>query len=388
MVGRLAGAVHPGVTTARRTLKRGLGLGADHYHITTYRGWGSTTELFVQGRVLQGPPITEAGPADPWWRNAWHAYRRLESNEVPGARVRIRAAGAEHEAVSDRDGYFRARLSPAAPLPPERRWHEAEVELLEPLPRRGPVPRAHAHVLTPAAAARFGVISDIDDTVVRTDATSLVRMARHVILGNARTRIPFHGVAAFYRALHAGTAPGVSNPVFYVSSGPWNLYELIVEFMEHRDIPLGPVLLRDWGWTGERNLPTRHRPHKMEAIRHVLDSYPHLPFILIGDSGQEDPEIYQEIVGTYPQRIPAVYIRDVRPDALRRQEIAGLREQVRAAGSDLVLAGDTLAAARHAAQAGWINPDTLPAIEADMASDERADRQEGAARDAAQEAAP
>jgi phosphatidate phosphatase APP1 len=346
------------------------------YHITTYRGWGSAGELFVQGRVLRGPPVTAAGPADPWWRNAWHAYRRLNSREVPGARVRLRAGGAEHEAVSDQEGYFRAHLRPVEPLARARRWHEAEVELLAPRARNGPPPTARAHVLTPAADARFGVISDIDDTVVRTDATSMVRMARHVILGNARTRIPFHGVAAFYRSLHTGAPGGGPNPIFYVSSGPWNLYELIVEFMEHRDIPPGPVLLRDWGLTGERNHPTRHRPHKSEAIRHILGSYPDLPFILIGDSGQEDPEIYDEIVGAYPDRIRVVYIRDIRQDAPRRKEISRLRDQVCRAGSDLVLARDTVAAARHAAAAGLIDPATLGGIEDDTVTDERADRAE------------
>ncbi|MEX0891525.1 MAG: phosphatase domain-containing protein [Gemmatimonadota bacterium] len=373
---QLAAAARPGIRQARRQVTRTLGLPPGDHHIVTYRGWGGAAGLFVQGRVLRGRPVAEADAADPWWRNAWSAYRRLGSDEVPGARVRLSGGGTEQQAVSDREGYFRAWLRPAAPLPADRRWHQVTVELVEPRPAEGPPPRTVAHVLTPAAAATFGVISDIDDTVVRTDATSFLRMARLVVFGNARTRIPFHGVSAFYRALHTGPRGGGPNPLFYVSSGPWNFYELLVEFMEHRAIPLGPILLRDWGWTGERSMPTRHRVHKLEAIRHILDSYPTLPFILIGDSGQEDPEIYHEIVGAYSNRIMAVYIRDVGGIGPRREEIAALREEVRRAGSDLVLARDTVAAARHAAEAGWINPEALPGIEADTASDEFADREE------------
>jgi len=373
---RLAAAARPGLRQARRQVTRTLGIQPGDHHIVAYRGWGGAAGLFVQGRVLRGRPLPEADAADPWWQNAWSAYRRIESDQVPGARVRLSAGGTEQQAVSDQEGYFRAWLLPAAALPADRRWHEVTVELVEPRPAGKPPPRTVAHVLTPAAAARFGVISDIDDTVVRTDATSFLRMARLVVFGNARTRIPFHGVSAFYRALHTGPPGGGPNPIFYVSSGPWNFYELLVDFMEHQDIPLGPILLRDWGWTGERSMPTRHRVHKLEAIRHILDSYPALPFILIGDSGQEDPEIYQEIVSAYPDRIMAVYIRDVRGTGPRRTEIGALREEVRRAGSDLVLARDTVAAARHAAQAGWIDAAALPAIEADTASDEVADREE------------
>ena len=88
----------------------------------------------------------------------------------------------------------------------------------------------------PSQGARFGVISDIDDTVVTSNVTSKLRMILTVALTNARTRKPFKGVAAFYRALHAGV-----NPVFYVSKSPWNLYAPIVEYLEVQGLPRGTV---------------------------------------------------------------------------------------------------------------------------------------------------
>ena len=205
------------------------------------------------------------------------------------------------------------------------------------------------------------MISDIDDTVLQTDATSLLRMARATFLGNARVRMPFEGVAAFYRALHHGSSGKSLNPMFYVSSSPWNLYDLLSEFFNLQDIPIGPVLfLRDWGLTDQGFLPTRNRVHKLGYIKEIIETFKDLAFILIGDSGQEDPEIYSEVVSLYPNRIKAVYIRNVSRDPKRIDQINKLAEEVLRAGSVLILAETTLPLAEHAAKQGWIRPRHTP----------------------------
>ncbi|MGH7445684.1 MAG: App1 family protein, partial [Longimicrobiales bacterium] len=325
--------------------------------IVGYRGFGTATETFVSGRVLLGRALTAATEHDPWWRNLANTYRRMESDEVSGARVRIRLHGAEREAVSVDEGYFRAWLQPQAPLPAERLWHPVDLELIG-----GPgMASSVTHVLTPAAGAVFGVVSDIDDTVIRTDATNFLRMMRGVLFSNARTRLPFEGVAAFYQALHRGATGIASNPIFYVSSSPWNLYDVLTDFLDHRSIPIGPLFLRDWGIRGS-SIPTGHRTHKLGAIRQILDTYPALPFLLIGDSGQQDPEIYAEIVAHYPRRILGIYIRDVTGHAERRASIEALAQEVHSAGSVLVLAEDTVAASRHAVAMGWMRPESVEGV--------------------------
>jgi phosphatidate phosphatase APP1 len=128
-------------------------------------------------------------------------------------------------------------------------------------------------------------------------------------------------------------------------------------------VPLGPMILRDWGLTRDGLSPGANRGHKLEAIRRILDTYPKLPFLLLGDSSEQDPEIYSEVVSLYPGRIPAVYIRNVSRDLERPQAIRRLAARVLEAGSTLVLANDTVSAARHAARRGYIAAATLPEIE-------------------------
>jgi phosphatidate phosphatase APP1 len=335
--------------------------------IIPYAGYGTAERLYLRGRVLADKGIAPAGDDDSLWSNLVNMYRRLESDEVPGARLFARFQDVSQEVVADEEGYFEVWLEPEGAVADGRLWHSIELELLEPT-ADAPV-QAAGHVLVPPPTAQFGVISDIDDTVVQSHATQLLRMARTVFLGNARTRLPFPGVAAFYRALQAGSGDA-QNPLFYVSSSPWNLYDLLVEFFELQNIPLGPIFLRDWGVSEAELLPLKHGSHKLGLIRQMLDFYPSLPFILIGDSGQEDPEIYQQIVAEYPARILAVYIRNVSRDLARPEAIRALAQEVVQAGSTLILADDTLALAEHAAAEGWIAPAALAAVQAEKSQDE------------------
>lgn len=330
--------------------------------VVPYRGFGNQHEVFVTGRVLANRPAAAVSAEDAWWRNLATSLRHLESDEVPGARVRLRLGGNSREVLTDEEGYYRAWIRSPAATQDSPPWHDIEATVVWPVHADVPSVSATGRALLPPRSARFGVISDLDDTVIRTEATRLLRMLKRTLLENARTRLPFAGVAAFYSALQRGAGGDEGNPVFYVSSSPWNLYPVLTDFLEHQQIPDGPLVLRDWGLNDGGALPTRHGHHKLGAIRQILDCYPDLPFILIGDSGQEDPEIYRDVVHQHGERILAVYIRDVTPHPGRRDAIAQLAQEVSSAGSELLLSEDTLASARHAGERGWLDRDAVAGV--------------------------
>ena len=311
--------------------------------ILPYLGYGTARKLTVCGRVLEDEGFRPADTADGRWRNLIQFWKRLESDEVPGARVR---AG-KVEAVTDREGYFRLELHGSF----RAGWNEVELELVHPTEAK-----AIARALVPDKKAKFGLISDIDDTVVYSNVTRKLRMVFTAALSNARTRKPFKGVAAFYRALHAGV-----NPVFYVSKSPWNLFAPIVEYLEVQGLPQGPVLLRDFGLR-------REKEHKRKTIEHILGTYPALKFVLSGDSGEQDPEIYADIVRRFPDRIRAIYIRSVDPKKIAT--VGKLAAEVAKTGCQLILAPEAEAAAMHAAAEGLIQTSELRAVRSERVSDE------------------
>jgi len=324
--------------------------------------------VLVHGRALQdeGLGAAEAGRAR--WRNVWDMLRRIEADPIPRARVALRVGSAETEVVADEEGFFRAWLPSDDAERLDDDWILAHAELRAPV--RGGTHVVTGRVLFPRQRPELVVVSDMDDTVLQSNVTSLLRAARTMFLENARTRLPFPGIAAFYQALRAGRAGSARNPVYYVSSSPWNLYDMLVDFLDGQGIPSGPLLLRDvdvgLGALGSGH----HHTHKREMVRNVLHAHPGVPALLLGDSGQEDPEIYRDVVAEFPGRVQAIYIRNVTQHPERSAAIQALAEEVQKAGSVLILADDTLAAARHAAEQGWIDPATLAAIGEEKRADE------------------
>lgn len=305
--------------------------------ISPYRGFGRGNELLVRGRVLIDKRVTRAASAESLWRNALNTYRRFHSDEVAGARVVASYRDAVVESVTDDEGFFQIRLQSAGV--DARTWRAVTLHLPD------FDVTAVAHAIVPSPDAAFGVISDIDDTIVHTNATSLLGMARSVIR-NAASRLPFEGIADLYRALHVGR-----NPIFYVSSSPWNLYELLHDFMEINGIPHGPMFLQDWGVDESTLILASHTEHKLAQIQTLVDYYPELKFVLIGDSGQHDPEIYLQVIQAHPGRVLVAFIRDVTPD-LRDRAVARIVEDAKAAGVEMVYVRDSSEALEHARRMG------------------------------------
>lgn len=351
-VGAIAGS-------AWRAVGRRLA-GKPHLMIVPYLGFGNATMVSVRGRVLDERGFRTHSLQDSAWRNVAALYQRLESDQVAGARVRATFQGAQLDAITDRGGYFTIDIALPQPLA-QSGWHKVELALAD------TSVTAVAEVLIPPASARFGVISDIDDPVLWTNVTNKLNMALMLARTNPFTRRPFKGVAALYRALHGGVAGDEGNPVFYVSSSPWHLFDPLVEFMRLQGIPLGPLMLRE---LSVRSLlkPGTSRNHKLDKIEKILRAYPALPFVLIGDSGERDPEIYAEVLRRHPQSVKVIYIRNVNPDPARIEALDLLAEQVAASGAQLVLTSDSAAAAAHAVAEGLIGVEALAAIRQDKRS--------------------
>lgn len=310
------------------------------FRIEPYIGHGGPGGVVVRGRVLDDPPPSEAVEGEGVGAAVLRTLRGFVTDELPGVPLRVTVAGASVTTVTDEEGYFLTRLAPDPELLASP-WTVGAVELDGEYRGLTEPCSTPLEVRIAGPEARFGILSDIDDTILETGVERVGQMIRQTFTGSALTRTPFPGAAELYRDLSGGV-----NPVFYVSSSPWNLHAFLVGFLQHRDFPLGSVLLRDL-------LGTRAgREQKPGRIREILDLHSELPFVLIGDSGEKDPEVYASIVRAYPGRILAVYIREVRLDPGD-----GRVEKVLGTWADdvpFVLAADSDAVRRHAAEIGLL----------------------------------
>ena len=351
-----------------RPVRRAQGKGG--VVIEPYRGYGTRSEVFLIGRVFRQSQVAPAR-ARGLRSELRDVGRRLSRHSVPGASLTARFYGAEERVTTDPDGYFRVHLRPGTAPASNPTWHTMDLLLDQPEPVR-----AQGQIYIPPPQSRFVVISDIDDTIMLTGVANKLGMLWRLFVADAQSRVAFPGVAALYRALHAGHSGEEANPMLYVSRAPWGIYEVLEEFFRLHRIPVGPVLfLREWGISWKSPLPRKAADHKQELIRNMLELYKDMPFVLIGDSGQHDPEIYRQIVDEHPGRVLAVYIRNVSREASRIAQIEELAAAVAAAGSSLVLAADSVAMAEHAEGLGLVATRTVDAV-----AGERVEQDEPAAR--------
>lgn len=320
-----------------------------------YRGYGTRKKIFLQGHVLDDLVMYESEKKDKWRKNFRAMLSRFMSEALPNVRVEVLFKDVSQIVRTDENGLFRATFEFDEPLK-ESGWlpvkfrvaddfEDMEIELLQ-----------EKEVYVHDDSSAFGIISDIDDTILISHASQTFRKLRLVLTKNAHTRMPFDGVAEFYAALHRGCNQSCFNPIFYVSSSEWNLYDFLEDFCALNGIPKGPFLLQEYkqGLVDLISSGGGSHEHKLQKAKHLLAVFPNLKFILIGDSGQHDALLYGQLAEEFPDRVLGIYIRDV--SGRRKDEnVRTLSRKLKTKGVEMLLVENSAAAARHALKAGFIS---------------------------------
>lgn len=350
------------VHVVAKPMKRDRGRGGMVVH--PYRGYGSQEQVFVMGRVFRQAALGRAIPRRGMLRDTADVARRIFRRGLANAQVEVRIGNNQLCIITDRDGYFDLHLPISHALPIDVSWHRADIMVHA----DGQTPiRTSVEVYVPPPEADLLVISDIDDTVMFTGVAEKLKMLYRLFVRKPHRRTAFAGVASLYQALYRGESEKAERPILYVSRGPWAIYEMLETFFQLNRIPVGPILfLREWGISLRRPWPRKAEAHKRDLIDRMLALYHAMPCILIGDSGQHDPEVYTEVVKAYPGRIKAIYIRRVDSDPAREQAIQRLRKEIADTQCELVLAEDSVLIAEHAHARGYISARGLQAVKRDV----------------------
>lgn len=329
--------------------------------IQPYYGFGNEHYVFIKGRVLEEEGLAEKKEDVSNVQHLKDTYKRYESDEIPHLKISAEFAGKKLEMQTDDEGFFEFEFRFDEPVDYQKFGKKIKFRLLETKTDEDYI-EAEGQIFVPDKNAEFGIISDIDDTVLVSKITHFLAKLKLMLLEDSTERSPFPGIAAFLRALRKGRDEKGYNPVFYVSGSEWNLFDLLINFFQYHDIPEGPLLLKDKGTrSGDGDFKTIEKEYKREKIRHILETFPDLNFICIGDSGQEDPEIYQQVQEEFPGRLLGIYIRDVSPEK-RDKEVHRIKEEVQKKDAEMLLVEDTFSAAKHAEKMQWISEDQLAEI--------------------------
>ncbi|WJL95687.1 DUF2183 domain-containing protein [Microbacterium sp. ET2] len=263
--------------------------------VAPFPGYGGVDWVRVLGRVLIVPPArtTESGEYA-----GVRGWRSFASVPVGYAQVRVTISGTEHEVVADRGGVIDTVL-PAA-LEPGWQTVTMSVEGGEPVETR---------LFIVAPDVRFGVISDVDDTVMVTALPRPLLAAWNSFVVDEHARQPVPGMAVLAERLVRDN-PG--SPFVYLSTGAWNIAPTLMRFLRRHVYPAGAILLTDWGPTHDRWFRSG-KDHKLENLRRLGREFPDVKWLLIGDDGQHDDEIYTTFTSENPDNVIAVAIRRLSP---------------------------------------------------------------------------
>lgn len=331
--------------------------GGTDVKLATYYSYGTPRHLYVLGRAIDDDKL-EMLEDQSLLRTLKNTYKQFDSYEIEDTAIGLKLPnGSVLKTRTDQEGYFlfdkRVSLN-LNQYADEEGWVTLQANFMDP-PGNNNITQDNnfkAELLIPPVSARFGVISDIDDTIMHTGVTSFLkwRVLHNSLMKNAHDRLSLEGAPELYRELHKGMGGEEQNPIFYLSNSPWNLYPYLKLFLEVNSFPKGPILLRDFRTPFDRSLRPE-KPHKQKEIINILKTYPQLNFVLIGDSGEHDPAIYTDIAAQFPDRILAIYLRSVshRKKMERVQSIVDEFKSV-----PVLLVKDSQIAVEHARSQKWI----------------------------------
>lgn len=278
--------------------------------IMPFGGYANATHLFAQARVLEDEGI-QVKEEDNLFKNFFNSIKRFETDEKEGATVVATVGKLSFTLTSDNEGYIylfhphQMNLRPAKTTS----WLAVNYQLLLNSEIQYSI---DDEIMIPGSEISYGIISDMDDTVIQTGLSSTLkwRVVVNSFLKQSVERMPLEGTQELFDILKKGASGMNDNPFFYLSNSPWNLHEYLQSFLDHYKFPKGVLLLRDIGFENPKKERFQER-NKYLKISHILNTYPSMNFILIGDAADLDHEIYIEIARKFPKKIKAIIIREV-----------------------------------------------------------------------------
>lgn len=317
-----------------------------------YRGYANHQEILLFGHVFQKNTPDAFSLDGRRLRHAYAVLRMFTIKTMPNLPVTLKFKEIEITTKTLDDGYFRFSLPYSEHL--ASGWHtfviSTDVDGLK--------VEAQGEFIKPFDS-EYALISDIDDTFLISHSDNIFKKLYVLMTRNIDRRKIFKDVVHHYRLLSkAGrTKANSTNVFFFVSSSEWNLYNFIERFARLHNLPKAVFKLKniktglgDFLLTGGGS-----HNHKFHKIKHLLEFYPNLKFILLGDDSQKDPFIYERIVKIFPFGIKAIYIRSTRNVLKRDVEVT--MANIQSMNVETCYFKDSSKAIEHSKRIGLIRKD-------------------------------
>ena len=271
-------------------------------NIVVYNAYGNNHQLIVQGRMERKRDFKTVSKDDGWVRNLWRRTKQVKADDIKNKNITIRLNNETFKTKGDDDGYFEFNITTKQLLPMgvqkivlniegNKNLHETNATIIDNTPL-------------------IGIISDFDDTVIVSDVTNKISLGVNTMFKNYKQRTLVPTMREQFQKILGQNPKGTPSTLFILSGSPQQLFTPIEQFLEYHHFPQHTLILKKAH--GENLDPlTDQFAYKTQKIERLIKLYPNIKWVMFGDSGEKDYQVYKAIKEKYPKKVLEYYIRDV-----------------------------------------------------------------------------
>jgi len=277
-------------------------------NIVVYHAYGNTHQMVIQGRMGKKKTFKEVKEDDNWFRNLWRRARQVEGDEIESQTIFASVNHEKFETKGDDEGYFEFNITTqkalktghekvALNIEGNKNVHETEVTIIgkEPL---------------------VGIISDFDDTMIVSNVTNKIKLGYNTVFKNYKQRTVVPTMLERFQKILAQNPKDTPSTLFVLSGSPQQLFIAVEEFLAFHHFPKRTLILKKAHGDNKDPL-TDQFAYKTQKIERLIKLYPNMKWVMFGDSGEKDAQVYKYIKEKYPKSVISYYIRDVESGAIK-----------------------------------------------------------------------
>lgn len=275
--------------------------------IDVYHCYGNAQKLHLEGRVFDKREFQETKKEDSTLLNLWRKIGHIFNDERKNVPLTLTVDKHTFHTSTDDEGYFLFDLD--FPQKTLKSNHPIYLQL-----GKQKDVKTVCYTFVPSTDKQVGIISDFDDTVIISDVTNKLKLLNQLLFKNYKQREAVKGMSEWYNEILKDTP---DKALFFITGSPNQLHTVVEKFLDYHNFPKRSLITKKIHGDKAYSL-LKQQNYKGEQIIDLITLYPNIKWILFGDSGEYDRDIYLDIAAKYPKHIKEIYIRDVQQGNIER----------------------------------------------------------------------
>jgi len=277
-------------------------------NILIYHAYGNAHQIVIQGRMEEKKTFSKAKEDDNWFQNIWRTVRQVKGDEIKNQTIFALIHGEKFKTKGDDEGYFEFNITTQKAL---KTGYEKIALYIE-----GNSNAIEREVTTIGSEPLVGIVSDFDDTMIVSDVTNKIKLGYNTVFKNYKQRTAVPTMLERFQKIMAQNPKDAPSTLFILSGSPQQLFFAVEDFLAFHHFPKHILILKKAH--GEHKDPlTDQFAYKTQKIERLIKLYPNMKWVMFGDSGEKDAEIYKFIKKKYPNKVISYRIRDVESGIIR-----------------------------------------------------------------------